>query len=74
LLTRGRDEFTYYAGLVRITEGAAPDTKNKSWQIQAEVVIPKGGAEGMLLTHGGDQGITFNSTVKHAGCSTKLKP
>jgi arylsulfatase len=52
-LTRGRDEFTYYPGLVRIPEGAAPDTKNKSWQIKAEVVIPKGGAEGMLLTHGG---------------------
>ena len=52
-LTRGRDEFTYYPGLVRITEGAAPDTKNKSWEIKTEVVIPKGGAEGMLLTHGG---------------------
>jgi arylsulfatase len=52
-LTRGRDEFTYYPGMVRIPEGAAPDTKNKSWQIKAEVVIPKGGAEGMLLTHGG---------------------
>jgi arylsulfatase len=52
-LTAGREEFTYYAGLVRIPEGAAPDTKNKSWQIRAEVEIPKGGAEGMLLTHGG---------------------
>ncbi len=52
-LTRGREEFTYYPGLVRIPEGAAPDTKNKSWQMKAEVVIPKGGAEGMLLTHGG---------------------
>jgi len=52
-LTLGRDEFTYYPGLVRIPEGAAPDTKNKSWQIKAEVNIPKGGAEGMLLTHGG---------------------
>jgi arylsulfatase len=38
---------------VRIPEGAAPDLKNKSYQIKAEVVIPKGGAEGMLLTHGG---------------------
>ena len=52
-LTSGRDEFTYYPGLVRIPEGAAPDTKNKSWQIKAEVTIPEGGAEGMLLTHGG---------------------
>jgi arylsulfatase len=52
-LTAGRDEFTYYPGLVRIPEGAAPDLKNKSYQIKAEVVIPKSGAEGMLLTHGG---------------------
>ena len=52
-LTRGREEFTYYPGLVRIPEGAAPDLKNKSYQIQAELEIPKGGAEGMLLTHGG---------------------
>ena len=52
-LTTGRDEFTYYPGLVRIPEGAAPDVKNKSYQIKAEVVIPESGAEGMLLTHGG---------------------
>jgi arylsulfatase len=52
-LTRGRDEFTYYPGLVRIPEGAAPDLKNKSYQIKAEVEIPKSGAEGMLITHGG---------------------
>jgi arylsulfatase len=38
---------------VRIPEGAAPDLKNKSYQLKAEVVIPKSGAEGMLLTHGG---------------------
>jgi len=52
-LTAGRNEFTYFPGLVRIPEGAAPDLKNKSYQIKAEVVIPQGGAEGMLLTHGG---------------------
>jgi arylsulfatase len=52
-LTTGREQFTYHAGLVRIPDGAAPDTKNKSYQITAEVEIPKGGAEGMLLTHGG---------------------
>jgi arylsulfatase A-like enzyme len=52
-LTRGRDEFAYYPGMTRIPEGSAPDTKNKSWQIKAEVVIPKSGAEGILITHGG---------------------
>jgi hypothetical protein len=52
-LTRGRDQFTDYPGMTRIPEGSAPDTKNKSWQIKAEVVIPKGGGEGVVITHGG---------------------
>ena len=52
-LTTGRDVFTYYPGIVRTPEGAAPDLKNKSYQIKAEVDIPKAGAEGMLITHGG---------------------
>jgi len=52
-LTRGRSLFSYYPGQVRIPEGAAPDMKNKSFQIAASVVIPQGGAEGMLITQGG---------------------
>jgi arylsulfatase A-like enzyme len=52
-LTRGRSEFTYYPGMVRIPEGSAPDFKNKSYRITADVEIPAAGAEGMLLTQGG---------------------
>jgi arylsulfatase len=52
-LTRGRNVFTYYPGTVRIPEGAAPDVKNKSFQVAASVEVSKGGAEGMLLTQGG---------------------
>ncbi|HVS40108.1 MAG TPA: arylsulfatase [Gemmataceae bacterium] len=52
-LTRGRSEFTYYPGMVRIPEGSAPDMKNKSFTITAEVEIPAGGAEGVLATQGG---------------------
>jgi len=52
-LTRGRNEFTYYPGMVRIPEGSAPDFKNKSWTVAAEVNIPKGGASGVLATIGG---------------------
>jgi arylsulfatase A-like enzyme len=52
-LTRGRTEFVYYPGMVRIPEGSAPDFKNKSWTVAAEVDIPKGGASGMLATIGG---------------------
>ena len=52
-LTRGRTEFTYYPGMTRIPEGSAPDLKNKSFSILAEVEIPSGGAEGVLVTQGG---------------------
>jgi len=52
-LTRGRSVFTYFPGQVRIPEGAAPDVKNKSFTIAAGLEVPKGGAEGMLLTQGG---------------------
>jgi arylsulfatase A-like enzyme len=52
-LTRGRSTFTYYPGTIRVPEGTAPDTKNKSWTVTAEVEIPAGGAEGVLITQGG---------------------
>jgi arylsulfatase len=52
-LTRGRTEFTYYPGMIRIPEGSAPDFKNKSWTIAAEVTIPESGASGVLATIGG---------------------
>jgi arylsulfatase A-like enzyme len=52
-LTSGRSEFTYYPGMVRIPEGSAPNFKNKSWAIAAEVTIPEKGANGVLATIGG---------------------
>jgi arylsulfatase len=52
-LTRGRSVFTYFPGQVRIPEGAAPDLKNKSFKIGADVVIPKDGAKGVIATQGG---------------------
>jgi arylsulfatase A-like enzyme len=52
-LTRGRSVFTYYPGQTRIPEGAAPDTKNRSFKIAANVIIPASGAEGVIATHGG---------------------
>jgi hypothetical protein len=55
-LTRGRTEFTYYPGMIRIPEGSAPDFKNKSWTIGAEVNIPQNGASGVLATIGGNFG------------------
>jgi arylsulfatase len=55
-LTRGRSEFVYFPGMIRIPEGSAPDFKNKSWTIAAEVTIPQGGANGVLATIGGRYG------------------
>src|SRR5215475_988589 len=55
-LTRGRNQFTYYPGMIRIPEGSAPDFKNRSWAIAAEVTIPEGGASGILGTIGGRYG------------------
>ncbi|MBL8661052.1 MAG: arylsulfatase [Rhodospirillales bacterium] len=52
-LTRGRTEFNYYPGMIRIPEGSAPDFKNKSWTVAAEISIPTGGASGILATIGG---------------------
>jgi arylsulfatase A-like enzyme len=55
-LTRGRSEFVYFPGMIRIPEGSAPDFKNKSWTLAAEVTIPQGGANGVLATVGGRYG------------------
>lgn len=38
---------------MRIPEGAAPDVKNRSFTVTAEVVVHEGGADGMILTQGG---------------------
>jgi len=55
-LTAVRTSFTYYPGMTRIPEGAAPDFKNRSFRITAYVDIPAAGAEGVLLTQGGQFG------------------
>jgi arylsulfatase len=49
----GRKHFEYYPGAIRLPEGDAPNVKNKSHSITADVVIPKKGAEGVLLAMGG---------------------
>lgn len=48
-----RTTFTYYPGAIRIPEGTAPDMKNRSYSVTAEVEIPKKGAEGVIFTQGG---------------------
>ncbi|MBB4372467.1 arylsulfatase [Bradyrhizobium sp. cir1] len=52
-LTAGRTTFTYSGELIGTPASAAPDILNKGYTITAEVSIPEGGAEGMIVTHGG---------------------
>ncbi len=52
-LTRGRTDFTYHGTIARIPEGAAPNVKNKSFHVTADVTLPKGGENGVLVTQGG---------------------
>ncbi|HJZ71773.1 MAG TPA: arylsulfatase [Vicinamibacterales bacterium] len=52
-LTRGRNVFTYYPGMIRIPEGSTPDVKNKSFSMQAEVDMPATGGDGVIATQGG---------------------
>jgi arylsulfatase A-like enzyme len=49
----GRTDFTYYSGMIRIPEANAPDIKNKSFHIAADVEVPQSGADGILATQGG---------------------
>jgi arylsulfatase len=52
-VTNGRNSFSYYTTVTGIPEGSAPNTKNRSFSITADVDIAKDGAEGVLVTQGG---------------------
>ncbi len=52
-LTAGRTDFTYSGVLTGVPDSGAPNILNKSYTITAEVEIPEGGAEGMIVTEGG---------------------
>jgi arylsulfatase len=52
-LTAGRTEFNYTAPVTGIPLGDAPDLLNTSYTITADIEVPAGGAEGMLMTQGG---------------------
>jgi arylsulfatase len=52
-LLNGRTSLTLYAGMTRLMENAAPNTKNKSHTVTAELEIPQGGAKGVIIAQGG---------------------
>jgi arylsulfatase A-like enzyme len=52
-LTAGRKTFTYSGELSGVPASGAPSILNREYTITAEVQIPEGGAEGMIVTQGG---------------------
>ncbi len=52
-ITAGRTEFVYTAPLTGIPQGDSPLLLDTSYTITADIEVPQGGAEGMLLTSGG---------------------
>jgi len=52
-LTRGRTNFSYYGTITRIPEAAAPDIKNKSFSIAADVMLQNSSEKGIIVTQGG---------------------
>ncbi len=48
-----RTSLTVYPGMTHMTENAFINVKNKSHSITAEVEIPQGGADGVILAQGG---------------------
>ena len=49
----GRKQFVYTASVTSIQANAAPAILNRSYRITADVEVPQGGANGMLITQGG---------------------
>ena len=55
-LTKDRKTYVYYPHTQMIPENVAAKLLNRSHSLTAEVEIPKGGAEGVLICHGGNVG------------------
>ena len=52
-ITAGRTEFVYTHPMVGLPQGDSPSMLNSSYTITADIEVPEGGAEGMILTSGG---------------------
>jgi hypothetical protein len=52
-ITAGRKEFVYTRPMTGLPQGDSPLLLNTSYTITADIEVPQGGAEGMILTSGG---------------------
>lgn len=49
---RARSRYVYYPGMARVERLSAPEITDRSWSLIADVDIPAGGAEGIVLASG----------------------
>ena len=52
-ITAGRKEFVYARPMIGLPQGDSPLLLNTSYTVTADITVPAGGAEGMILTSGG---------------------
>jgi arylsulfatase len=52
-ITAGRSEFVYTMPMTGLPQGDSPLLLNTSYTLTADITVPEGGAEGMILTSGG---------------------
>jgi arylsulfatase A-like enzyme len=52
-ITAGRKEFVFTRPMIGLPQGDSPLLLNCSYTITADITVPEGGAEGMILTSGG---------------------
>jgi arylsulfatase len=52
-ITAGRSEFVYTRPMVGLPQGDSPLLLNTSYTVTADIEVPAGGAEGMILASGG---------------------
>jgi arylsulfatase len=52
-ITAGRNVFTWTAPLIGTPNGDAPSLLNASYAFRAEIEVPQGGGDGVLITQGG---------------------
>jgi arylsulfatase len=52
-ITAGRTEFVYTRPMTGLPQGDSPMLLNSSYTITADITVPEGGGEGMILTSGG---------------------
>jgi len=59
-IASARNSYTYYPGTQEVPANAAPKIINRPHSITADVEVPSGGAQGVLISQGGiDGGYTF---------------